>query len=102
MSEPSPTSILCNCEQRSLWRVSACAKTMRGSRKFCQRGPNFDRVFFLFFINKGRGDPNTTIKGAIIGPPANANNDQKVNAGLVALWFFRGSRPILLRHPIFL
>ena len=23
---------------------------MRGSRKFCQRGPNFDNVFFLVFF----------------------------------------------------
>ena len=23
--------------------------SMRGSRKFCQRGSNFDNVFFLFF-----------------------------------------------------
>ena len=38
---------------------------MRGSRKFCQRGSNFENVFFLFcfsfLVDKGREDPNTTI-----------------------------------------
>ena len=28
---------------------------MRGSRKFCQRGSNFDNIFF----NEGREDPST-------------------------------------------
>ena len=28
---------------------------MRRSRKFCQRGSNFDRVFFLFFFSLMRG-----------------------------------------------
>ena len=40
---------------------------MRGSRKFCQRGPNFGGVFFFFFffclVDEGREDPNTTISG---------------------------------------
>ena len=34
---------------------------MRGSRKFCQRGSNFDNVFFQF--DEGRKDTNTTISG---------------------------------------
>ena len=34
---------------------------MRGSRKFCQRGPNFDNIFFL--VDMGREDPSTTISG---------------------------------------
>ena len=29
--------------------------SMRGSRKFCQRGSKFDNIF-----DEGRGDPNTT------------------------------------------
>ena len=34
---------------------------MRGSRKFCQRGSNFDNVFFCcFYFNEGRKDPNKT------------------------------------------
>ena len=31
-----------------------------------------------------------------------ANDGLTLNAGLVALWFFRGSGPVLLRNPIFL
>ena len=35
---------------------------MRGSRKFCQRGSNFDNVFFsfsfFFLVDKGREDLN--------------------------------------------
>ena len=34
---------------------------MRGSRKFCQRGFNFDKVVFL--VDEGGEDPNTTISG---------------------------------------
>ena len=32
---------------------------MRGSRKFCQRGSNFD----VFLVDDGRDDPNTTKSG---------------------------------------
>ena len=31
-----------------------------------------------------------------------ADDGPTLNAGLVALWFFRGSGPVLLRNPIFL
>ena len=40
---------------------------MRGSRKFCQRGPTFDNVYFIylllfrFYFDEGMNDPNTTI-----------------------------------------
>ena len=34
---------------------------LSGSRKFCQRGPNLDNIFYLFFIDDGR-----QIKRAII------------------------------------
>ena len=35
---------------------------MHGSRTFCQRGSNFDNVFFFFFLaDEGKGDPNATI-----------------------------------------
>ena len=46
----------------------------------------------------------------IVGPPAKrhlnafhwrANDGPTLNAGLVALCFVRGSRPVLLRTPIF-
>ena len=33
---------------------------MRGSRKFCQRGSNYDK---FFLVNEGREDPNTTNSG---------------------------------------
>ena len=35
---------------------------MSGSRKFCQRGPNFDNVFFsfLFLVDERREYPKTT------------------------------------------
>ena len=61
---------------------------MRGSRKFFQSGSNFDYVFFL--VDDGREDPNTTISG-----PSS-------NAGLVVLWLYSGSGPVLLRNSIFL
>ena len=39
---------------------------MRGSRKFCQRGSNFDTFFFFIFIFL----IDENISGAIIGLPA--------------------------------
>ena len=77
---------------------------MKGSRKFCQRGSNFDNVFFPFLVDRGWGggggggvkDPNTTISG-----PSSARQRKAIkkcfafcwrayhgptfNAGLVAL-----------------
>ena len=75
---------------------------MRGSRKFCQRGSNFDNDFFFFLggggggvkFEEGRRDPNTTISGS---PSARQRNAIKMafrwraydgptlNGGLVAL-----------------
>ena len=53
---------------------------MRGSRKFCQRGPNLITFFFFFFFfGDGIEDPNTALNGPssarqrnaiFIGPPA--------------------------------
>ena len=40
---------------------------MRGSRKFCQRGPNlisFLSYFFSFLVDEGIEDPNSTINGS--------------------------------------
>ena len=31
-----------------------------------------------------------------------ADDGPTLNAGLVALWFYRGSGPVLLRNPIFI
>ena len=33
---------------------------MHGSRKFCQRRSNYDKVFFVFVFCEGREDPNST------------------------------------------
>ena len=64
---------------------------MRRSRKFNQRGSNFD-VFFLF--DEGRKDPNTTISGPSMASQRNAvqivfrwqaDDGPTLNAGLVAL-----------------
>ena len=86
---------------------SACQKplktyctVMRGSRKFFQKGSNFDYFFFFFFffffkVDDGREDPDTTISGSPLA-------GQTLNAGLVALWYYRGSGPVLVRNPIFL
>ena len=41
--------------------------SMRGSRKFCQRGSNFDNVFI---VDEGRDNPKYHYKRAIIDPPA--------------------------------
>ena len=47
-------------------QISITSGSMRGSRKFCQRGPNFDKLFL-----EGRDDPRKYhFKRAIIGPPA--------------------------------
>ena len=52
--------------------------TMGRSRKFCQRGSKFDKVFFFFFQLMGVGgwggieDPNTDINGPSSAPQQNA------------------------------
>ena len=82
------------------------SKDIRGSKKFCQRGSNFDKVLL---VEEGREDPNTTISG----PPAKRYlngmafrwrviDDPTLNADLVVLRFVRGSGPVLLRNPIYL
>ena len=40
---------------------------MRGSKKFCQRGSDFDN---FFLVDEGREDPNNTIKSGHHRPPA--------------------------------
>ena len=68
---------------------------MRGSRKVCQRGSNFDRFFYFdFLVDKGREDPNTTISGPLSAHQRNtikiaihwrANDGLTLNAGLADL-----------------
>ena len=59
----------------------------------------------------GREDPKTTINGPSSARQRNAismafcgwaDGGPTLNASLVALWFYRGSGPVLLRNPIFL
>ena len=56
----------------SVWSYNTTLYTMRGSRKFCHRGSNFENVFFVcvFFLyfffhvlDEDREDPNNTICG---------------------------------------
>ena len=76
---------------------------------FCQRGSKFD----IFFSVDGGGieDAYTAINGPSSARQRNAiemvfrwraDDGSTLNAGLVALLFFRGSLPVLQRNPIFL
>ena len=47
-----------------------CCLYMRGSRKFCQRGSNFDSDFFKF--EDERKDPNSTFRGPSLFHQQNA------------------------------
>ena len=80
---------------------------MRGSRKLCQRGSNFDNVFFKLI----RGEvPSPTLSGPSSARQRNAIKwrfaDMPMNAQhrMLAsqLRFFRGSGPVLLENPVFL
>ena len=66
---------------------------MPGSRKFCQRGSNFD-IFWVFLAYKGIDDLNTTISWPSSAHQRNvifmafrrrADDGPTLNAGLVAL-----------------
>ena len=63
---------------------------MRGSRKFCQRGSNFDVFFFLLFffflVDESREDPSTTISG-----PSEARQRNAIK------WRFAGM-PLMAQH----
>ena len=75
--------------EKALLKTVQSKSTMRGSRKFCQRGSNFDKFCFVMFLfvfvcfvfvvflggggagRGGRDDPSKYhYKRAIIGPPA--------------------------------
>ena len=58
---------------------------MRGYRKFCQRGSNFDSCFGFLLVDKGREDPNTTQSGPSFAKRHKwrADDSTKLNAGLV-------------------
>ena len=57
---------------------------MRESRKFCQRGSNFDRFFLL--VDEEREDPSTTISGPLSARQRNAIE-----------WRFAGM-PMIVHH----
>ena len=57
---------------------------MRGSRKFCQRGSNFDNVFLK--VDEGREDPSPTLSG-----PSSARQRTGIN------WRFAGM-PMNAQH----
>ena len=89
------------------WCMRGAKKSlMRGSRKFFQRESN---CFFSWLGERG-SNYHYMYKRAIICSPAKrhlafrwcADGGPTLNAGLVALWIFRGSGPVLLRNPIFL
>ena len=79
--------------------------SMRGSRKFCQRGSKFDNVFFSWWGDRGS---KYHYKWAIIGPPVKRHlND----VSLVGRWWpniecwlgifviFRGIRTSIAKKP---
>ena len=55
------TLALSNCGP-GLFELILYIPVMRGSRNFCQRGSNFDNVFFLllFLVDERRDDQNST------------------------------------------
>ena len=59
---------------------------MRGSRKFCQRGSNFDNIVFL--VDKGREDPSTTISGLSLCWSSNGDPESFVREGPNMTTFF--------------
>ena len=85
---------------------------MRGSRKLCRTGSNFDNVFLLFcvfLVEKGREDAITTISGLSSARQRNANNmafhlradgGRTLNAGLaVLIVIFPGFRASIAKKP---
>ena len=72
---------------------------MRGSRKFCQRGSNFDNVCFK--VDGGREDPCPTLSGPSSARQRNfrlhADECPTLIAGLAAI--FQGIRTCIARKP---
>ena len=86
---------------------------MRGSRKLCQRGSNFDYFCCCcccccFLDDEGRKDPNTTISGPSSTHQRNAISmafrwradvGPTLSAGLVACVDFQGIRTSIAKKP---
>ena len=93
-------------------------KDIHGSLKFCDRGSNFNNVFFvvlfcccIFFCRWGDRWSKYYYKLATICPSAKRHLNgaslvcewwPNMDADWEALWFFRGSGPVVLRNPILL
>ena len=81
---------------------------MRGSRKFCQRGSNSDKFFFVLFFRGERGAKNhneqakfrptskTPLKWRFADRPIMAH----IECWLCSFVIFRRSRPVILENPI--
>ena len=50
--------------------VEPWSVTCADPESFVRGGPTLTFFLFVFLFDEGREDPNTTISGAIIGPPA--------------------------------
>ena len=92
-----------NAAQCDVLSGSAIKKNgMRGSRKFCQRGPTL-RVFLFLFLDNERERIQIPLKVGYIGPPAKRHLNGVLLLGRswpnieCWLWFFRGSGPVLLK-----
>ena len=74
---------------------------MRGSKKYCQRGSNFD-VFFL--VDEGREDKRAFIgtppKRHLIGASLAGRVWPNIEYWLGSFVIFRGSRQVLLKKPM--
>ena len=78
---------------------------MRGSRKFCQRGSNTDKFFFVLFF-RGEGGSKNHHEQAFIGLPAKRRPIMADIECWFCSWFcsfviFKRSRPVILENPIF-
>ena len=68
------------------------------SRQFIHK---YGKMNFSPFLYQGIiEDPNTIINGSMVSGWW-ADDGPTLNAGVVALGFFRGSDPVLLRNPLF-
>ena len=87
--------------------VTIWCAVMRGSRKFCQRGSNFDNVFLSWWGERGSKYHH---KQTIIGPPAKRHLNgvslacpwwPNIECWLGSLVIFQGIRTSIARKPYF-
>ena len=96
-----------NNDYLEFW-VNVFAGNMLGSRKFCQRGSNFDNVFFLV---DWRGIIQIPLLAGHLGPTSEMPFNgvslvcrlwPKIESWLGSFKILRGSGPVLLKKPIIL